>query len=446
VKLSLPRLRFNSRSVVGLDVGSSAIKAVELTMKGRSGGFELSHLGVANVPAEAIVQGAFLNASAITEAIREAIDNGKIKTKNVAAAVSGHSVIVKKVNLPAMSREELDEQIRWEAEQYIPFDVNEVNLDFQILGGGNDDGQMEVLLVAAKKDLIDDYVQVIHEAGLVPVAIDVAAFAVENAFEANYDASPGQTVALVNIGAQVVNINIVSNGVPVLHPRHHHRGQPVHRGDPEGALDQLQRSRAHQARRPPHRQPGRGAAGSRAGGAERDRDGDRRDQPLARLLRRDQRRQPDREGLPRRRRLEGVRIRQGVPRAHRPRGGRAESAQPDDPVEPLRGRLPRRPRAGALGRSGTRPARGGPMIQINLLPVREAKRKADVKQNVLELVFALIVVGAAIYYVHSDLTTQIDTAQNRITRCRTTSRSSSRSSTRSRRSAPRRPSCRRRST
>jgi type IV pilus assembly protein PilM len=212
VKFSLPR--FNSRSAVGLDVGSSVIKAVELSKKGRSGGFELSHLGVANVPAEAIVQGAFLNASAITEAIREAIENGKIKTKNVAAAVSGHSVIVKKVSLPAMSREELDEQIRWEAEQYIPFDVNEVNLDFQILGGGNDDGQMEVLLVAAKKDLIDDYVQVIHEAGLVPVAIDVAAFAVENAFEANYDAAAGQTVALVNIGAQVVNINIVSNGVP----------------------------------------------------------------------------------------------------------------------------------------------------------------------------------------------------------------------------------------
>ncbi len=212
MKFSLPR--FNSRSIVGLDVGSSTIKAVELTMKGRSGGFELSHLGVANVPAEAIVQGAFLNASAITEAIREAIDNGKIKTKNVAAAVSGHSVIVKKVSLPAMSREELDEQIRWEAEQYIPFDVNEVNLDFQILGGGNDEGQMEVLLVAAKKDLIDDYVQVIHEAGLVPVAIDVAAFAVENAFEANYAESRGSTVALVNVGAQVVNINIVAGGVP----------------------------------------------------------------------------------------------------------------------------------------------------------------------------------------------------------------------------------------
>jgi type IV pilus assembly protein PilM len=212
VKLSLPRL--NKRSLVGLDIGSSSIKAVEATPRGRAGGFELSHLGVAKVPSEAIVQGAFLNASAITDAIREAFENGKIRTKNVAAAVSGHSVIVKKVNLPTMTREELDDQIRWEAEQYIPFDVNEVNLDFQIVDSGNDQGQMEVLLVAAKKDLIDDYVQVIREAGLVPAAIDVAAFAVENAYHANYESRSGETVALVNIGAQVVNINIISNGVP----------------------------------------------------------------------------------------------------------------------------------------------------------------------------------------------------------------------------------------
>jgi type IV pilus assembly protein PilM len=212
VKLSLPS--FGSRSIVGLDVGSSTVKAVELASKGKSGGFELAHLGVADVPSEAIVQGAFLNSSAITDAIREAIENGKIKNKNVAAAVSGHSVIVKKVGLPMMTHEELDEQIRWEAEQYIPFDVNEVNLDFQILDSGNQDGQMEVLLVAAKKDLIDDYVQVISEAGLNPVAIDVAAFAVENAFEANYPDLANGTVALVNIGAQVVNINILSAGVP----------------------------------------------------------------------------------------------------------------------------------------------------------------------------------------------------------------------------------------
>ena len=217
MRLSLPSFNFNSNSIVGLDIGSSMVKAVELKIKGKGKEFELSHLGTANLPSESIVQGAFLNSSAIVDTIREAFENGKIRTRNVAAAVSGHSVIVKKVSLPAMTRDELDEQVRWEAEQYIPFDVNEVNLDFQILQGGeggDSDGQMEVLLVAAKKDLIDDYVQVIQEAGLMPVAIDVAAFAVENAFEANYEINPSETVALVNIGAQVVNINIMSDGVP----------------------------------------------------------------------------------------------------------------------------------------------------------------------------------------------------------------------------------------
>jgi type IV pilus assembly protein PilM len=214
VRFALPS--FGSKSVVGLDIGSSSVKAVELSRRGRSKEFELTHLGVASMPAEAIVQGAFLNSSAIVEGIREAIEKAKIRTKNVAAAVSGHSVIVKKVSLPAMTRDELDEQIRWEAEQYIPFDVNEVNLDFQILNGGGGEGQMEVLLVAAKKDLVDDYVQVIREAGLIPVAIDVAAFAVENSFEANYEVRPDEVVALVNIGAQVVNINIISNGAPAF--------------------------------------------------------------------------------------------------------------------------------------------------------------------------------------------------------------------------------------
>jgi type IV pilus assembly protein PilM len=204
----------SSKSVIGLDVGSCSVKAVELSAKGRGNTFELSHLGVAQVAPEAIVQGAFLNSGAITDAIREAVDSAKIRSKNVAAAVSGHSVIVKKVSLPMMTRDELDEQIRWEAEQYIPFDVNEVNLDFQILDSAEDDGNMEVLLVAAKKDLIDDYVQVISEAGLTPVAIDVASFAVENAFEANYELDASDTVALVNVGAQVVNINIISKGVP----------------------------------------------------------------------------------------------------------------------------------------------------------------------------------------------------------------------------------------
>jgi type IV pilus assembly protein PilM len=214
VKLSLPN--FGSKSIIGLDIGSSSVKAVEISKKGKSKDFELTHLGVAPLPPEAIVQGAFLNSGAIVDAIREAVEKAKIKTKHVAAAVSGHSVIVKRVSLPAMTREELDEQIRWEAEQYIPFDVNEVNLDFQILDDEGGEGQMDVLLVAAKKDLIDDYVQVIGEAGLTPAVVDVAAFAVENSYEANYDVEPDQVVALVNIGAQVVNINVIANGIPTF--------------------------------------------------------------------------------------------------------------------------------------------------------------------------------------------------------------------------------------
>lgn len=203
-----------SKSIIGLDIGSSSVKVVELVT--RSKGIELLHVGIAPLPPEAIVQGAFLNSGAIVEAIVQAIDEAGIKNKNVATAVSGHSVIVKKISLPMMTRDELEESIRWEAEQYIPFDINEVNLDFQILESGDAEGQMDVLLVAAKKDLIDDYVQVISEAGLHTSIIDVAAFAVENAFEANYDTNPDEVVALVNIGAQVVSINIVDRGIPAF--------------------------------------------------------------------------------------------------------------------------------------------------------------------------------------------------------------------------------------
>jgi type IV pilus assembly protein PilM len=201
-------------SIIGLDIGSSSVKAVELTAKAK--GIELQHVGVAQLPPEAIVQGAFLNSSAIVEAIREAVDGAGTRTKNVATAVSGHSLIVKKISLPSMTRDELEESIRWEAEQYIPFDINEVNLDFQILNSGETEGQMDVLLVAAKKDLIDDYVNVVREAGLHPAVLDVEAFAVENAFEANCESAPDEVVALADIGAQVVNINVIANGIPAF--------------------------------------------------------------------------------------------------------------------------------------------------------------------------------------------------------------------------------------
>ncbi|MCS5636439.1 MAG: pilus assembly protein PilM [Myxococcota bacterium] len=214
MKFSLPG--FGKRSVLGLDIGSGAGKAVEIDVKDKDKGFELLGLGIAPMPHEAIVQGAFLDAGAIVGAIEAAVDASGSKTRDAVVAVSGHSVIVKKVSLSRMTEEELEAQIQWEAEQYIPFDVNEVNLEFQILDSSEDPAQMDVLLVAAKKDLIDDYVQVMAEAGLTPVAVDVASFAISNAFEINYESAPEGVVALVNIGAHVVNINILQHGVPAF--------------------------------------------------------------------------------------------------------------------------------------------------------------------------------------------------------------------------------------
>lgn len=209
----LPGMK-SGANVVGLDIGSSSVKAVELKQHGD--GFELVKLGRAALPSEAIVQGAFLNTTAIVDAIREAVDGAGIRSKDVATAISGHSVIVKKITVQQMSREQLEESIKWEAEQYIPFDVNEVNLDFQILESADGEGQMDVLLVAAKKDLLDDYVQVIAEAGYTAQVVDIAGFAVENAWEANSDAAEGDVIALANVGSQVTNINVVSGGVPVF--------------------------------------------------------------------------------------------------------------------------------------------------------------------------------------------------------------------------------------
>ena len=212
--MQLPFLKLGSKSMIGLDIGSSGVKAVEIAPRGD--GFELLHLGIVPLPHDAIVEGAFLNASVIADAIREAIAKSGSKAKHAAAAVSGHSVIVKKITVPAMTHAELEESIRWEAEQYIPFDVNEVNLDFEILQPGDAERPMEVLLVAAKKDLIDDYVNLISEAGLQPSVIDVAGFAVENAYEMNYGSNPEQVVAVVNIGAQTATINVLAGGVPTF--------------------------------------------------------------------------------------------------------------------------------------------------------------------------------------------------------------------------------------
>ena len=201
-----------TRPAVALDIGSSHVKLLELEVD-RAGKQRLKHFGVAPLPPEAIVDGAFMNTTAIVSTVRELLARHKVKTKDAVVGVAGNSVIVKRISLPLMTQEELDESIQWEAEQYIPFDVNDVNIDAYILQGQADDaGQMEVLLVAARKELINEYTSLVLEAGLKPVVIDVAAFAIENMFTLNYDA-PAGAVALVNIGASMVNINVLRRGV-----------------------------------------------------------------------------------------------------------------------------------------------------------------------------------------------------------------------------------------
>jgi type IV pilus assembly protein PilM len=198
------------RDVVGLDIGSSSIKLVELN-RGK-GGFKLQNLGLSPLPPEAIVDGALMDSVTIIDAIRSLVSETKTKRKDVVTSVSGHSVIVKKITLPFMTEAELEESIQWEAERYIPFDINDVNIDFHMLGSSSENADlMDVVLVAAKKDIINDYQSVIVEAGLNPLIIDTDSFALENMLEINYDIDRDETVAVANVGASITNINIVRN-------------------------------------------------------------------------------------------------------------------------------------------------------------------------------------------------------------------------------------------
>ncbi|MBA3639740.1 MAG: type IV pilus assembly protein PilM [Acidobacteria bacterium] len=195
--------------MVGLDIGSSAVKAVELKPAGR--GYRVTAYGSEPLPPDSIVDGAIIDGAAVADAIRRLFDARGIKTKDVAASLSGNAVIVKKITLPTMTEAELAESIYWEAEQYIPFDIQDVNLDYQVLeGGATGNGTMEVLLVAAKKEKIADYTGVIAQAGRTAVVIDVDAFALQNAYEVNYGMEPGAVVVLLNAGASATNINILN--------------------------------------------------------------------------------------------------------------------------------------------------------------------------------------------------------------------------------------------
>jgi type IV pilus assembly protein PilM len=204
-----------SKGLVGLDLGSSAVKLVEL--RERKGEYHLERLGIEPLSPEAIVDGSIMDSSLVVDAIHRLNDQTGVKSTNYATSLSGHSVIIKKIQVPAMGEDELAESIQWEAEQYIPFDINDVRLDYVVLGdGAGERDTMEVLLVAVKRDKVNDYTSVISQTGKSPALVDVDAFAIQNAYEVNYDLDPLKSVALVNMGAAVTNINVIARGSTVF--------------------------------------------------------------------------------------------------------------------------------------------------------------------------------------------------------------------------------------
>jgi type IV pilus assembly protein PilM len=198
------------RNLVGVDIGSSSIKVCEIK-EGRKGARSLLRFAHHPLPSQSIVDGHIMNSGAVVEGLERLFH--KQRRKDVALRISGHSVIIKKVTMPLMTAEELREQISWEAEQHIPFDVADVELDYQVLRRREEEGQMDVLLVAAKKEEIQDLMNLALEAKLKPRVIDLDAFTVQNCFEVGYGApEPGQTVVLLHVGASLTTINIVSDG------------------------------------------------------------------------------------------------------------------------------------------------------------------------------------------------------------------------------------------
>jgi len=206
-------LIFGKREIIGLDIGSNAIKLVEL--KETKNAHQLKNIGESLLNPDAIADKAIVNPDHVIDSLTELLEDLRIKTKNVVISISGNSVIIKKVSLPVMNDDELRQAIPWELQQFIPQSIEDINYDFQVLPGEDSEGRMEVLIAAAKKDLTNDYMQIVNEVGLNPVVVDIDLFALENMYEVNYSEIDG-ILALVNIGATITNINILKDGISIF--------------------------------------------------------------------------------------------------------------------------------------------------------------------------------------------------------------------------------------
>lgn len=210
-----------TKSTVGLDIGSHSIKAVELKSKKKGGEpqYELIKLGYEVLPRDAIVEGTIIDTNAVAEIIKMTFDENKIENKNVAISISGNSVIIKKISLPQMDPEELSESIIWEAKHNIPYAYDEINIDYAILDSPRaaEEKKLDVLIVAAKKDKIENYSNVILQARKNLESIDVDVFALQNSLQTNYPESYYEkSIAIINIGGHITNIMVTENGIPQL--------------------------------------------------------------------------------------------------------------------------------------------------------------------------------------------------------------------------------------
>lgn len=199
---------------IGLDVGSGLVKAVVIDHS--SGSPELTKVVITPLNETAIVDGEVMDHVMVADAIRQTLEATGVKTKQLVSAVGGRDVIVKKITIERVKEAQARELMRWEAEQHVPFDMESVELDFQILDPDADGLDMSVLLVAAKRELVESKQHLLSDAGTPAAIIDVDAFALHNAFEANYPDAMVGTVALINIGSDSTNLNILDNGVPIL--------------------------------------------------------------------------------------------------------------------------------------------------------------------------------------------------------------------------------------
>ncbi len=201
------------KTTVGLDIGSGLIK-IAVIDHGK-GSPELVKVAITKLQPDAIVEGEVMDPGIVSDAIRAALDSANVKSRNIVTAVGGRDVIIKKIQTERVKPRQARELMRWEAEQHVP-DVESVELDFQILDGERTSEEMNVLLVAAKRDLIDAKLRILADAGVNPTIVDVDAFALHNAFEVNYPEAMKGFVGLVNIGNEITNVNIMDNGVPIL--------------------------------------------------------------------------------------------------------------------------------------------------------------------------------------------------------------------------------------